>query len=244
MWFPDWIDLCNHIKHVEAAINLINIFYNSFQSFLRCVQIENSECVVPHAGYVTWRIPEEDSPCLEEWSALVLSLFIIGIFSSPGNDILVYLWLADTYKSIMIQKELISKPCRPFVLPLLCYTQFPYCAEKRDKSPDPSRLVQLCRSDCLKLQNDICRQEYVAAKADLFFSKELLPDCSQLPRTDCIRIYSKEAPVDPKGPFPMITCELYSVLFYCAVVLLLNDCAMRPLLTKTHAHTSTSIVLY
>eukprot|EP00795_Rhopilema_esculentum_P004758 gene4758-21060_t len=101
--------------------------------------------------------------------------------------------LRDTYKSIMKQ-GLITKVCRPYVLPLLCHTQFPYCAQNSDKTPDSSSLVELCRDDCLKLQNDICKTEYIAAKADKFFSRELLPDCSKLPASNCVHILSEKKP--------------------------------------------------
>lgn len=97
--------------------------------------------------------------------------------------------LRDTYKSIMNQ-NIISAKCSPYVLPLLCHTQFPYCGQNADRSPDATNLVELCQGDCLKLQNDICQTEYIAAKADTFFSKELLPDCSKLPAKNCVRILS------------------------------------------------------
>ena len=103
---------------------------------------------------------------------------------------LFFIEFADTYKEIMKQKQLISTRCRPYVLPLLCHTQFPYCGQKSDKSPDSSNLVQLCQQDCLRLQNDICQTEYLAARKDSFFKKELLPNCSKLPRKYCVRILS------------------------------------------------------
>eukprot|EP00794_Sanderia_malayensis_P007685 gene7685-8522_t len=111
--------------------------------------------------------------------------------------------LRDTYRSI-IKQNLISSSCRPYVLPLLCHTQFPYCAQR---VPDANRLIQLCRADCLKLQTDVCATEYIAGKADSFFSAELLPDCSKLPMKNCIRIYPKSASNDYNNErlFPVAT---------------------------------------
>ena len=104
-----------------------------------------------------------------------------------------------------MNQNIISAKCNPFVLPLLCHTQFPYCGQNADRSPDSTNLVELCRGDCLKLQNDICRTEYIAAKADTFFSKELLPDCSKLPARNCVRILSKKKPWTQKTAHNQVT---------------------------------------
>lgn len=132
-------------------------------------------------------------------------LLFLTVFISNFSA-LINFHFPDTYKSIMNQ-HLITPRCRPYVLPLLCHTQFPYCGQNDDKSPDSTNLVELCREDCLKLQNDICQTEYVAAKADTFFSKELLPDCSKLPTRECVRILPDKKPWKRKTPLNRATSK-------------------------------------
>ncbi len=123
---------------------------------------------------------------------------------------------------------MISTSCHPFVLPLLCHTQFPYCDPKANPLSPVQK--QLCRSDCLKLQDDICAQEYEKAKADIFFSKELLPDCSKLPLRNCVKIFrtGKNGVGGNKDKiYPIATCEFIFIPLLFAFYLIMHRCIDR-----------------
>ncbi|NP_001191466.1 ror precursor [Aplysia californica] len=83
-----------------------------------------------------------------------------------------------------------SQRCQQYGIQSLCYHAFPLC----DKTADRPTPRKICRDECLALENDICRTEYLMAKRHNLIGDNLLPKCSQLqgPGTregdNCIRI--------------------------------------------------------
>ncbi|XP_064606220.1 tyrosine-protein kinase transmembrane receptor Ror-like isoform X2 [Liolophura sinensis] len=71
----------------------------------------------------------------------------------------------------------LSSECQQYVVPALCYHAFPLCDE-RGGQPKPR---QICKDECLKLETDLCKTEYILAKTHHVIGNQVvLPDCGEL----------------------------------------------------------------
>ncbi|VDP44194.1 unnamed protein product [Soboliphyme baturini] len=95
----------------------------------------------------------------------------------------------------------VTDVCKTYAEKVSCYHNYHVC-DSRLTSRSTVKILLICKRDCQLLEEDICWEEYKAAKTDgLIGQGALLPDCSKLNFTgsDCIHVLDieEDAKIDP-----------------------------------------------
>ena len=74
----------------------------------------------------------------------------------------------------------LSQSCGEFAIPSLCYNAFPLCDTSpsthrtHSSNPDAPRARQICKDECMMLEDSLCKTEYILAKSNPVLGKGIV----------------------------------------------------------------------